>query len=91
MAVGLSLVLGVVASGGQWLVILAHRIAPASLLAPFFYTQLLWVTGAGVPGVRQPAGSAGPWPARGSSSPAASTRRTGNGSGACTPPRGVNP
>ena len=33
---GLSLVLGVLASGGQWVVILAHRIAPASLLAPFF-------------------------------------------------------
>ena len=41
---GLSLVLGVLASGGQWMVILAHRIAPASLLAPFFYGQLLWVT-----------------------------------------------
>jgi drug/metabolite transporter (DMT)-like permease len=40
----LSLVLGVLASGGQWLVILAHRIAPASLLAPFFYGQLLWVS-----------------------------------------------
>jgi drug/metabolite transporter (DMT)-like permease len=44
---GWSLVLGVLASGGQWLVILAHRIAPASLLAPFFYSQLLWVTGLG--------------------------------------------
>jgi drug/metabolite transporter (DMT)-like permease len=42
-----SLVLGVLASAGQWLVILAHRIAPASLLAPFFYSQLLWVTGLG--------------------------------------------
>ncbi len=41
---GLALVLGILASGGQWLVILAHRIAPASLLAPFFYGQLLWVT-----------------------------------------------
>jgi drug/metabolite transporter (DMT)-like permease len=40
----LSLLLGVLASGGQWAVILAHRLAPASLLAPFFYTQLLWVT-----------------------------------------------
>jgi drug/metabolite transporter (DMT)-like permease len=40
---GLSLVLGVLASGGQWMVILAHRLAPASLLAPFFYSQLLWV------------------------------------------------
>ena len=44
---GLSLVLGVLASGGQWMVILAHRLAPASLLAPFFYGQLLWVTGLG--------------------------------------------
>jgi drug/metabolite transporter (DMT)-like permease len=41
---GLSLLLGTLASGGQWTVILAHRLAPASLLAPFFYTQLLWVT-----------------------------------------------
>jgi drug/metabolite transporter (DMT)-like permease len=41
---GLSLVLGVLASGGQWMVILAHRLAPASLLAPFFYGQLIWVT-----------------------------------------------
>jgi drug/metabolite transporter (DMT)-like permease len=44
---GWSLVLGVLASGGQWLVILAHRVAPASLLAPFFYSQLLWVTALG--------------------------------------------
>jgi drug/metabolite transporter (DMT)-like permease len=43
----LSLVLGVLASAGQWLVVLAHRFAPASLLAPFFYSQLLWVTGLG--------------------------------------------
>jgi drug/metabolite transporter (DMT)-like permease len=40
----LSLVLGVLASAGQWVVILAHRFAPASLLAPFFYGQLLWVS-----------------------------------------------
>jgi len=43
----LSLILGVLASGGQWLIILAHRLAPASVLAPFFYGQLLWVTGLG--------------------------------------------
>jgi hypothetical protein len=41
---GLCIVLGVLASAGQWMVILAHRTAPASLLAPFFYGQLLWVT-----------------------------------------------
>ncbi len=40
----LSMLLGILASGGQWAVILAHRLAPASLLAPFFYTQLLWVS-----------------------------------------------
>lgn len=44
---GLALLMGVVASGGQWLVILAHRLAPASLLAPFFYSQLLWSAGLG--------------------------------------------
>jgi drug/metabolite transporter (DMT)-like permease len=43
----LSLILGVVASAGQWLVILAHRLAPASLLAPFSYGQLVWAAGAG--------------------------------------------
>ena len=41
---GLCLVLGILASAGQWLVILAHRVAPASVLAPFFYGQLLWVS-----------------------------------------------
>jgi drug/metabolite transporter (DMT)-like permease len=43
----LSLTLGVVASIGQWLVILAHRLAPASSLAPFFYGQLVWAALAG--------------------------------------------
>ena len=41
---GLSLAMGVVATGGQWLVILAHRAAAASVLAPIFYAQLLWST-----------------------------------------------
>ena len=41
---GLAFLLGILASGGQWMVILAHRQAPASMLAPFFYGQLLWVT-----------------------------------------------
>lgn len=43
----LSLLLGILASGGQWMVILAHRLAPASMIAPFFYSQLLWVTALG--------------------------------------------
>jgi len=43
-AFGLALVLGVLASFGQWMVVLAHRQAPASLLAPFNYLQLPLVT-----------------------------------------------
>jgi drug/metabolite transporter (DMT)-like permease len=44
---GLAVLMGIVASGGQLLVILAHRIAPASLLAPFFYGQLITATALG--------------------------------------------
>ena len=40
LAVGL----GVLASSGQWMVVLAHRHAPASVLAPFSYAQLIWAT-----------------------------------------------
>ena len=43
----LCLLIGVVASGGQFLVVLAYRLAPASLLAPFSYVQLIWSTLAG--------------------------------------------
>jgi drug/metabolite transporter (DMT)-like permease len=43
----LCLMLGVLSSVGQWLVVLAHRLAPASSLAPISYTQLPWVTVAG--------------------------------------------
>jgi drug/metabolite transporter (DMT)-like permease len=38
----LSIVMGVLATGGQLLVVMAYRHAPASVLAPFSYTQLLW-------------------------------------------------
>jgi drug/metabolite transporter (DMT)-like permease len=40
----LCLLIGVVASGGQWLVVLAYRLVPASLLAPFSYLQIIWST-----------------------------------------------
>jgi drug/metabolite transporter (DMT)-like permease len=40
---GLCLGMGVFSSIGQWLVVMAHRLAPASLLAPISYTQLPWV------------------------------------------------
>ncbi len=33
---------GVVASGGQWLALLAYRYARASVLAPLTYAQLIW-------------------------------------------------
>lgn len=39
---GVTAAMGVLASVGHWLMILAHRRAPASLLAPFGYAQLLW-------------------------------------------------
>lgn len=36
-----------VASGGQYLIILAYHNAAASTLAPFSYLQLIWSTGLG--------------------------------------------
>ena len=41
-ALGLSIVMGVIATTGQLLVVMAYRHAAASALAPFSYTQLLW-------------------------------------------------
>lgn len=32
---------------GHWLLILAHKKAPASVVAPFFYAQLIWAIGFG--------------------------------------------
>ena len=40
----LLLMLGIIASGGQYLTVLAYRHAPASVLAPFNYVQLVWAT-----------------------------------------------
>jgi drug/metabolite transporter (DMT)-like permease len=45
---GLSVGQGVLSSVGQWLVILALRMTPVSVLAPYSYTSLLWTTIAGV-------------------------------------------
>ena len=39
--------LGCFGALGHWMLILAHRRAPASVLAPFFYAQLLWATALG--------------------------------------------
>lgn len=38
---GLGLLIGLVSSAAQWLVVLAYRAAPASVLAPFSYAQLV--------------------------------------------------
>lgn len=40
----LCLQIGVLATAGQSLVVLAYRLGPASLLAPFSYLQLIWST-----------------------------------------------
>jgi len=41
---GLMLALGVLGAGGHFLLILAHRRAPASVLSPFIYTQIVWAS-----------------------------------------------
>jgi drug/metabolite transporter (DMT)-like permease len=41
--------IGVASTAGQWIVVLAFRYADASVLAPFSYTQLLWVSFLGFP------------------------------------------
>ena len=42
--VALFVLLGVFAGAGHWLVINAYRLAPASLLTPFTYLQIMWAT-----------------------------------------------
>ena len=39
--------IGVASTAGQWIVVLAFRYADASVLAPFSYTQLVWVSSLG--------------------------------------------
>ena len=49
---------------GHWLLVLAHARAPAAVLAPFIYTQIVWTVALGylvfgdVPGERTLVGSA---------------------------------
>jgi drug/metabolite transporter (DMT)-like permease len=38
------IVIGIASTAGQWIVVRAFRYADASVLAPFSYTQLLWVS-----------------------------------------------
>ncbi len=37
-------IMGACGAFGHYLLIVAHRLAPASILAPFIYTQLIWVS-----------------------------------------------
>lgn len=43
-AIGLGIFIGVASTVGQWIIVLAYRYGDASVLAPFSYTQLLWVS-----------------------------------------------
>jgi len=40
----LMVIIGAFGSFGHYLLIRGHRLAPASALAPFIYTQLVWTT-----------------------------------------------
>ena len=44
---GFCILVGVVASGGQWCALLAYRRTRATVLAPLSYAQLIWSTGLG--------------------------------------------
>ena len=44
MVAGLMVLIGALGGGGHYLLIRAHRLAPASTLAPFIYTQMVWTT-----------------------------------------------
>lgn len=42
--IAIGIAIGISSTTGQWIVVMAFRYADASLLAPFSYSQLLWVT-----------------------------------------------
>jgi drug/metabolite transporter (DMT)-like permease len=44
LVVALMVLIGALGSGGHYLLIRGHRLAPASTLAPFIYTQMVWTT-----------------------------------------------
>jgi drug/metabolite transporter (DMT)-like permease len=43
-AVAFGVFIGIASTAGQWIVVMAFRYADASVLAPFSYTQLVWVS-----------------------------------------------
>lgn len=44
---GLMIFAGAMGGFGHWLLILAHRLAPATVLAPFIYSQIIWMVALG--------------------------------------------
>ncbi len=48
VSIGLMLALGLLGGGGHYLLIHAHHLAPAAVLAPFSYSQIVWMTLIGV-------------------------------------------
>jgi drug/metabolite transporter (DMT)-like permease len=60
----LMIVMGALGGGGHYMLIIAHRLAPASVLSPFIYSQLVWAVTLGyvvfgdVPNVWTVAGAA---------------------------------
>jgi drug/metabolite transporter (DMT)-like permease len=47
LTAGLMVLIGALGGGGHFLLIMGHRLAPASTLAPFIYTQMIWTTALG--------------------------------------------
>lgn len=44
LVIVLMVLIGVFGSAGHYLLIMAHRLAPAGVLAPFIYSQIIWTT-----------------------------------------------
>ena len=44
---GMMALIGACGAVGHWFLILAHRLAPASMLAPFIYSQIVWMIALG--------------------------------------------
>jgi drug/metabolite transporter (DMT)-like permease len=47
LTAALMVLVGALGGGGHFLLIMGHRLAPASTLAPFIYTQIIWTTALG--------------------------------------------
>ena len=61
--IGLMVLIGAFGSIGHYLLILGHRLAPPSVLAPFIYTQLVWVIDARLFWSSATCPTTGRWPA----------------------------